>query len=211
MKLIDLTQKFTSEMPVYPGDTRPELKETSTVAKDGFGHFHITTGMHVGTHIDGPLHFIEGGKKLSEYGPEKFIGRGVLIDATMLSHSSGVKEIGTEFLKDLQIDAQTVVLVHTDMSKKFREAEYYTDSPVLTEELGNALVKAGVKMVGMDMNGPDKPPFNVHKILLGAEVLIIENLTNLDQLVGVKEFEVIALPVYFDTEAAPARVVARII
>lgn len=205
MKYIDLTHTFTASMPVYPGDTTPELTETATVAKDGYGHFHIKTGMHVGTHMDAPLHFITGGKKLSEYPIEKFIGRGVLIDAR------GKMEIGVELLKGVDWSSCTHVLVRTDMSKKFRETEYYTNSPVLTEEFAKALVKAGVKMVGMDMNGPDKEPFSVHKILLGAEVLIIENLTNLDQLVGVKEFEVIALPAKFDAEAAPARVIVRML
>lgn len=198
MNIIDLTQRFDDNMPVYPGDAKPELKEISTVAKDGFGHFWISTGMHVGTHIDAPLHFIEGGKKLSEFPVEKFIGRGVLVEysSTMSAHSR-------------QIQSGDIILIYSGMDKKFREAEYYSNSPGLTEEFARELVKAGVKMVGMDMNGPDKEPFNVHKILLGAEVLIIENLTNLDQLVGVKNFEVIALPAKYDTEAAPARVIAR--
>ncbi len=217
MKLIDLTHTFTASMPVYPGDTEPELKEVATVAKDGFGHFWISTGMHVGTHIDAPLHFIENGKKLSEYRVEKFIGRGVLLDAR------GKKEIGVDLLdtaltsQSSGIRAGDILLIYTGMDKRFREPEYYTNSPVLTEEFAKALVKAGVKMVGMDMNGPDKEPFNVHKILLGADVLIIENLTNLDQLAEFSAkggpdsgWEVIALPVKFDAEAAPARVIARI-
>ena len=203
MQLIDLTHKFTADMPVFPGDTKPELMQTAFVEKDGYGHFHVKTGMHVGTHIDGPLHFIAGGKKLSEFGPETFIGRGILIDARG-------KTIDSTLLKESAIQKGDIVLVRTDMSKKFRDEDYYTNTPVLTEEFAQALVKAGVKMVGMDMNGPDKEPFNVHKILLGAEILIIENLTNLDKLAGVKEFEVIALPIYFDAEAAPARVIAKI-
>lgn len=203
MSFIDLTHKFIEDMPVYPGDTKPELKEASTVEKDGFGHFWVSTGMHVGTHIDAPLHFIAGGKKLSEFPVEKFIGRGVLVDARD-------KVIDSTLLKESDIQKGDIVLIWTDVSRRFRDADYYTNTPVLTEEFAHALVAAGVKMVGMDMNGPDKEPFNVHKILLGADILIIENLTGLEQLVGVKEFEVIALPVKFETEAAPARVVARI-
>jgi kynurenine formamidase len=203
MILIDLTHKFTADMPVYPGDTKPELKEVSTVEKDGFGHFWISTGMHVGTHIDAPLHFIAGGKKLSEFPIEKFIGRGVLIDARD-------NAIDSTLLKESAIQKGDIVLIWTDVSRRFRDADYYTNTPVLTEEFARALVAAGVKMVGMDMNGPDKEPFSVHKILLGSDILIAENLTGLEQLAQVKEFEVIALPVKFDAEAALARVVARI-
>ncbi len=63
----------------------------------------------------------------------------------------------------------------------------------------------------MDILGPDQPPFLTHKTLLENEILIIENLTNLDQLVGVKNFEVIALPAKFNADAAPIRVVAKIL
>lgn len=206
MKYIDLTQTFTAEMPVYPGDTKPELKEISTVAKDGFGHFWVSTGMHVGTHIDAPLHFIKGGKRLSEFPVEKFIGRGVLIDAP----EPGRSEIGIDLLKNIRIGAGDIVLVHSDISTWYREPEYYSCYPVFTEEFAKEIVKRGVNMVGLDFCSPDNLPYAIHKILLGAEILIIENMTNLDKLVGVKEFEVIALPAKFDTEAAPARVVARI-
>ena len=205
MKFIDLTHKFTNSMPVFPGDTTPELKQTAEVAKDGYGHFHITTGMHVGTHIDGPLHFIAGGKKLSEMPLEKFSGKGILVDAR------GKMEIGPELLSDLDIDGESIVLVYTGWDKKYRDADYFEVTPVLTEEFGREIIRLGAKMVGMDMSGPDKAPFPVHKILLGAEVLIIENMTQLEKLTDVKEFEVIALPVYFDAEAAPARVIARIL
>jgi arylformamidase len=59
------------------------------------------------------------------------------------------------------------------------------------------------------MASPDHEPFNVHKILLSAGVLIIENLTNLDELSG-KEFTVYALPVKLQIDGAPARVIAQI-
>jgi kynurenine formamidase len=50
----------------------------------------------------------------------------------------------------------------------------------------------------------------VHKILLGANILIVENLTNLQALLAVSEFEVIALPPKFEADAGPVRAVARV-
>ena len=64
-------------------------------------------------------------------------------------------------------------------------------------------------MVGMDTPSPDHAPYKVHKILLGNEILILENLTNLEQLLN-KNFEVIALTPKLEADAAPARVVAKI-
>jgi len=60
----------------------------------------------------------------------------------------------------------------------------------------------------MDSPSPDNYPFSVHKILLSNDVLIIEMLTNLDKLIGVSEFNVIALPPKFDTAGSFTRVVA---
>lgn len=61
------------------------------------------------------------------------------------------------------------------------------------------------------MPGPDlDKPWVTHKILLENEILILENLTNLDQLINIKDFEVIALPTKLQADAAPLRVIARI-
>lgn len=81
MKLIDLTHEFDDSMPVYPGDTVSQISYCSDIASAGCYVSQVTTGMHTGTHIDGPLHVIEGGISLSEMPLERFIGRGILIDA----------------------------------------------------------------------------------------------------------------------------------
>lgn len=65
-------------------------------------------------------------------------------------------------------------------------------------------------MVGTDTPSPDKSPYLIHKILLKGDVLIIENLTNLESLLSHSEFEVIALPIRFEAEASPIRVVAKV-
>ena len=81
MKYIDLTHTFTASMPTYPGDPIPELKQIADFHNQGYTDWQVTTGMHVGTHIDAPLHMIPGGKRLSEMPIETFFGRGCLIDA----------------------------------------------------------------------------------------------------------------------------------
>ena len=71
------------------------------------------------------------------------------------------------------------------------------------------LIEKKVKIVGVDMASPDDEPFPVHKKLLGAGVLIIENLTNLDQLED-KDFTVYALPIKLQIDGAPVRVIAEL-
>ena len=81
MKLIDLTHTFTCDMPVYPGDPPAGLEPIATIAKDGFNDCCVRGGLHVGTHMDAPLHMIEGGAPLSDIPLRQFFGRGRLIDA----------------------------------------------------------------------------------------------------------------------------------
>jgi arylformamidase len=100
------------------------------------------------------------------------------------------------------------VLFYTGMGKKYTDASYFTDYPAMSEETAQFLVDAKVKMVGFDTGSADiHEDFPIHKILLAGNVLIIENLTNLDQLVG-KNFTVYALPLNLQVDGSPARVIA---
>lgn len=203
MKIIDLTHTFTKDMPVFPGDNFPKLTEKIDEEND-IVHFDIESSMHVGTHMDGPLHMIPGGRKLSEIDIERFVANGHLMDAR------GKNEIGAELLDSLNIEKGDCVLICTGFDSKFREPSFYTDYPDLTEEFAHKLVELGVKFIGLDTPSPDKAPYNVHRILLKEEILIIEGMSGLTQLLDVKKFEVIALPAKFEAEAAPVRVVACI-
>ena len=201
MQYIDLTQTFGPKMPVYPGDPQSELKQITTIEKDGFTDHQLNTAMHVGTHMDAPLHMIAGGKRISEIGLDKFFGQGHLIDAR------GKEKIDVDVLAG--VEPGDIVLVLTGFSEKFHDADYYGKYPQLTEAFANKLVELKVSMVGMDTPSPDREPFVVHKVLLSQEILIIENLTNIEQLVG-QSFEVMALPLKLEADAAPVRVLARV-
>lgn len=205
MKIIDLTQTFTKDMPVYPGDPKSSLEQIAFIEKDTFNDYKITTVMHVGTHMDAPLHMIHEGKTIDEIIPDKFIGKGILLDVRDKS------KIDSTVLNNLQITEGAIVLLYTGFGTKYRSEEYYKGYPELTEDFANKIVELKVKMVGMDMLGPDHDkPWTTHKILLRNEILILENLANLDQLLGTKNFEVIALPAKLKADAAPVRVIATI-
>ena len=204
MEYIDLTHIFTGQMPVYPGDDLPELTQTASIEKEGVVDHQIVTGMHVGTHMDAPLHMIAGGKQISDYPAEKFFGRGVLIDAR------GQELADVNLLAGIDIQPGDIVLVMFGWGGKFREPDYYQKYPEITEQFAAQLADLKVSIVGIDTPSPDRLPYKVHKILLGQDILIIENLVNLENLAS-KKFELVALPVKFDTEASFCRVVARIL
>jgi kynurenine formamidase len=203
-RLIDLTQLFTGEdMPVYPGDSCAKLYAVATHAKDGVCAHAIETGMHVGTHIDAPLHMIDGGAYISDIPVDRCTGKGHLIDVR------GKKIIDADCLDSVDLQNGDIVMVWTGWSDKFRDPEYYTSYPAMTDAFGQRLADAKIAMVGMDTPSPDYEPFAVHKILLRADVLIAENLTNLAALQN-KQFRIHAYPLKLKAEAAPARIVAEI-
>lgn len=190
-------------MPVYGEDPTPTLAPIASIEEDGYADHLLTTGMHTGTHIDAPAHMIPNSKKISDYPPETFFGRGKILDAR------GVKNIGASLLNNIMLDAGDILLIYTGWSEKFSNPAYFTDYPELTEEFAKRIVQSGICMLGLDSPSPDQPPYPIHKILLSKEILIIENLTNLNQLIG-KPFEVCASPLNIRADAAPARVIAHL-
>ena len=181
------------------------LKQVASIKEHGFTDHTLTTAMHVGTHIDAPLHMIEGGARIDEIAADHFIGSGVLIDAR------GKDVIDASLLSGSTLTNQSVVFVYSGTDKKYKTPEYDTEYPTITKAFAQKLADAGVKMLGIDFINPDKDDsFPIHKILLSRGVLIIENLTNVDSLIGVHSFEVFAIPMKLHADAAPVRVIARI-
>jgi len=146
---------------------------------------------------------VAGGKFICDMPVTRFFGRGHLIDAR------GRSTITQDLLRVADIGAGDIVLILTGWYHRFGDDTYYTDFPDLSPDFARQLVKIGVGMVGLDTPSPDRSPFIVHKILLLAEVLIIENLTNLDALLGIGQFDIVALPANLQCEAAPIRVIAQ--
>lgn len=202
---IDLTHTFTNDMPIYPGDPCSKLYQCADIKNDGFTDHKIESCLHVGTHMDAPLHMVEGGMVISDFPADKFQGRGVVIDAI------GIMKIDANILDDTDICEGDIVLVRTDWSKKFRTEDYYKEWPYFTTAFAERLVEEKITLVGMDTPGPDiDEKFLAHKILLPNNILIIENLTNLESLENVDDFWVHAYPAKYKADAAPVRVVAEI-
>lgn len=191
-------------MPAYPGDPKSTLTQAARIDSEGYTDHLLNTLMHVGTHMDAPLHMIQDGAYMDKIPLDTFFGSGVLIDAR------GVPRIDASILTGVNIPPDSIVLVYTGFGNKFHTPEYFQDYPQIDESFAKRMVEMKVKIVGMDIVGPDEPPFPTHKELLGHGILIIENLTNLDALVGVKQFSVIALPAKFHTDATPVRIIATI-
>lgn len=201
---LDLSRIIEDKMPVYPGDDPTLLFQTANIKNDHFASFRLETNMHVGTHLDAPLHFIENSKYISDYPVDIFAGKAVLID---------VREIELIGLKDEYerlISEEDIVLFCTGFSEFYGTANYYSKHPILTLELAEFLARKKIKMVGLDTPSPDRDDYLIHHKLLSNDIFIIENLCNLEKLLPYDSFEIAAFPLKIKAEASPVRVVAII-
>jgi len=199
--LVDLSVSLNEKTPVYPGDPETKIGPAGVLETSGYQDHYISIGTHVGTHMDAPSHMVKGGKNLDEFPLERFTGRGVYIKV------DGAYDL--EEVKKQDLRAGDIVLFHTGMSEKYHDPAYFESYPSIPEELAHYLVEKNVSIVGVDTCSVDVSPFPVHKILLGGEVLIIENLTNLGALAG-KECTVYAFPIKLQIDGAPLRVIAEV-
>lgn len=202
MEFIDLSVAINEKTPVYPGDPTVKITRAGVIQNDGYQDHYISIGTHAGTHVDAPSHMLENAKNIDQLPLENFCGRGVCIETG--------KDITLDVVKSSNIQEGDFVLFHTGMSDVYFESAYYENYPAISKEVANYLVSKKVKAVGVDMCSVDHEPFNVHKILLKNNILIIENLTNLAALAG-KDFKVYAFPLKLEIDGSLARVVAEVL
>lgn len=213
MKVIDLTQMISADMPVYPGTEQPKLTVANTYEKDGFRETLITFYSHTGTHMDAPFHLFGDKTSLDALPAEQFVGKALVIDCTDVGEGGIIGMERIEAVKESADEAE-FLLFYTGWDKNWGKDTYFGEYPVVSTEICQYLLDSRKKGVGFDVIGID-PVSDVklprHRMLLSqAEIVIIENLTNLDKIGG-GLFTFAALPLkYKDADGAPIRAVAMI-
>lgn len=203
-RLIDLTHVITNSLPSYPGDSKTDLIQTKNMQEDKYTNFQLEISMHSGTHIDGPMHLTDSTEYINEKPLHAFIGDGCPLNVC----NEAIIEYKEEY--EVSVKENSIVLLYTGHSELYGKDEYFRSYPVISKGLAELLVKKQVKMVGLDTPSPDKVPFEIHKYFFENHVLIIENLTNLKELLNEGDFEVIALPLKIKADSSIARVIARV-
>lgn len=201
MRVIDLSHRIHDKMQIYPGDRPPSIKALLNHEHDGCLVSQLTLCVHAGTHIDAPIHFVAGGGSIDAFPCERFVGTGVLIDATAFSENqmidSGVLEPYPE-----EMLAGNFAIFKTGWDRHYGTDDYFLH-PFLSPDCARRLVELGVLLVGIDsmsvdptltdsysgsskndQTGVGKLHFPVHDIFLGNDVLIVENLRGLEKLAG---------------------------
>ena len=204
MKFIDLSHTIHSELSVFPGDLPVKLKQIKEIHNDGYNNYQLCSGMHVGTHIDGPMHLTHDHRFISELPLDKFTGKGTVIDVV------GKEKIRLKNTSVSKLEPGQIVLFYSGFDKYFGEDTYYNNHPVFERDIIDFLVEQKVKMIGIDWPSPDREPYTLHEILLSNDILILENLKNLDLLITESEFEVFTFPLKIKADSSLVRAVAGV-
>ncbi len=209
LHFIDLTHTIRPGMPLFPGTPEPALTEAGSLEAQGYRETDLHFFSHVGTHMDAPAHVLPSGLFLDQLDIQRFGGRAILVDCR---EASGW--ISLSWLKSAPVELQAgdYLLLYTGWSHCWDTPAYYDGFPLLTPEAIDFLAYKQVRGIGLDalsVDGLADESLPNHKRLLGAGILIIENLTNLDNLPAHIPFIFAALPLkYGNADGAPVRAVA---
>ena len=202
--LIDLSYEIYSGMPVYPGDLEVELENDKKLSQDGYANHNLKMGMHAGTHLDLPAHMLNDQRQISDIDLTYLNGRAKLLNAV------GEKVITVKDKYKNLIEKDDIIIIYTGFAEKYGTKEYYTEHPVISEELAELLINKEIKILGFDLPSPDRSPFKIHQKLFQDNIFILENLCNLDQLPEFKSFKFFLFPLKVRAEAAPCRAAAEV-
>lgn len=200
MRLIDLSHTVHDGLVTYKGLPPPLIcdfisREASKAHyADGttFQIGSIELCSNTGTYLDAPWHRYEAGKDLSELALDSVAH----LDGVKVFVGAGGGVIDADAFDGIDV-AGRAVLIQTDWSRHWNTEAYYEGHPYLTEAAAIHLRDAGARLVGIDtyniddVSGGERP---VHTVLLGAEVLIVEHMTNLDAVPD-SDFRFYAVPV----------------
>jgi len=163
MKIYDISQEvFGCE--VYPGDMPPQKIEDMRMERgDLYNLTSFQMCAHNGTHVDAPFHFYKDGKTVEALALEKMIGLAYVAEHQGLVMATDAKEM-LEKARKANPESSKRILIKGDA--------------VVTLEAAEAFAEAGIWLIGGESQsvGPEDAPMAVHKVLLGAEVVLLEGI-----------------------------------
>lgn len=205
-RIVDLS------LTVRQGMRGVSFEPNSSVADRGYNTTMLHLYSHAGTHLDAPHHFIDGGRTMEALILEKCVGPALVIDLSFLKPRDLITVEHLAPYAD-RIRPGTRLLLRTDWSTHVELADYRTHFPRVSLPLAEWLVERGIVLLGVetpavaDANNVEEL-ITVHRPLLGADVVIVEGLANLDALTQ-EEVTFIALPLKLEGgDGSPVRAIA---
>ncbi len=209
--LRDATVLLRPDMPAYPGEQGPTLRLVKSRDRgDEADVRELTMGLHTGTHVDAPCHFIDGGAGIDELPLGAMLGPCLVADvdagpdvtAGDLERAVGRRPPERLLLRTRNSTARPAIWDRAGFDPSFA---------AIAHDGAAWLVDRGVRLVGIDYLSVE--PYRAeepetHRCLLGAGVVIVEGL-DLRQ-VPPGEYDLLCLCARIDgADGAPARVILR--
>jgi len=160
--------------------------------------------VHAGTHVDTPAFLFEDGKKIEDFGLERFMTDAALLDLTLKRPGESIDDEGLEAAEEaagLALREGGSVILFTGSS---------SSGVCLSGNGAEYLEFKGVGLVGIDaadIDGTEFPERAAHKVLLGREILVLEGLRNLGS-VDASRFRLACFPLKLSGAISPVRAVA---
>lgn len=206
MKYIDLTIPIEHGTPSFPGEPAGYFLPFSDLHSGDFRAHQLILYTHLGTHLDAPSHFLQGGRGVDEIPLDSLMGNALLVDSVGTDHKAEIHNCHLQLVDDIRPGSK--IVLRTGWHKHWGQADYFTDFPNLSLEVAEYLVGQGISLLAIDMPTPHATlGKEVHELLLGNNVVIVEGLVNLDQIENPNGW-LICLPLHLrGMDGSPARVV----
>jgi arylformamidase len=206
MPIYDISLPVSESMTAWPGDPSVRITQPSHLEKGDVATVsRLEMGVHGGTHVDAPVHFIPGAPGIDS------LDLDILVGPVLVVHALGYAALTAEALGTLPIPPGTRrVLFRTRNSDLWARNERQFDEGfvAISEDGAHWLVERGLGLVGVDYLSI--APFNdvvpTHQILLGAGVIPVEGLDLSQVSPGI--YQLVCLPLkILGGDGAPARVI----
>ena len=207
MDWLDISVPLRPGMATFTGDPLVHLERAASMASGAVCNVsRLDFGVHSGTHVDAPVHFIDGAAGIETVALDTLIGPAVVVDARTLEG-----HFDREAVDRLAIPPGTDrLLIRSRNSELWAAPTFQTSFQGVTEDGAGRLVELGVRLVGIDYLSiaPYGVPVPTHVALLGAGVAIIEGLDL--RAVEPGNYDLICLPLLIPgSDGGPSRVVVR--
>jgi len=206
MTVYDPTVPLHERMPTWDGEPPPVCRPIKEIGVNGESArvSVLTMGLHSGTHIDAPCHFIPGATGVDALPVEALVGRCRVVEV------NAPRLIEPGDLDPTAVGAERLLL-KTGSGRLWDDPHFRHDFVALSPTAARWLVRQGIRLVGIEylsIDPYDAEPAEAHLALLRAGVVVLEGL----DLRGVPagEYDLAALPLKLvGADGAPARVVLR--
>jgi arylformamidase len=191
MAIHDISVPIRPDMPIYDGNPGVEVERVDAIADGAPANMsRLTLGVHTGTHVDAPLHFIDGAPGAEGIPLDALYGPAVVVDATSIAGES--------------IGQAERVLLKTRNSELWNQDAFTRDFLRLDGSGARFVISRGIRTIGIDyLSVGDR---EAHRELLGAGVVPVEGLDL--RRVEPGEYTFVCLPLnVVGSDGAPARAI----